>query len=377
MRGLAPVQAGLRRSRWVAAIVVLGYPFVVSAGQLSVGTTFTIYGIVGVSIVVLTGWAGQVSLGQFAFLAVGALTGGAVINNLHLPFFLALVAGSVTAAAVAVVVGLPALRLQGLYLAVTTLALAVAISSMFTSNNFLQNHLPGSVGRPNVLGLDMNTNPRAYFYFCVAMTGVTVYLAMRLRRSRTGRILIAMRDNERMAQAYGVNLVRSRLLAFAVSGGMAGFAGVLYAAQQRSITAGSYGPDLSVAMFLMAVLGGLGSVYAVLAGAIYFGVASTIYSGQVGQLLTGGLGVLVIMLFFPSGLGAIAYSLRDAWLRRIAQRYRIYVPSLAGDRIKRGEEALVPIVDPLTDEAVPTRYRIESRIGEFGRSQQLAKAWRY
>ena len=377
LRGLAPVQIGLRRAAWLAALVVAGYPFVVSAGQLSTGTTFTIYGIVGVSIVVLTGWAGQVSLGQFAFVAIGALTGGAVINNLHLPFALAILAGTVVSALTAVVVGLPALRLQGLYLAVTTLALAVAVSSAFISPHFLSNHLPGSVGRPDVLGLDMNTNPRAYFYFCVFMTALMVYLAMRLRRSRTGRILIAMRDNERMAQAYGVHLVRARLLAFALSGGMAGFAGVLYAAQQRSITAGSYGPDLSVAMFLMAVLGGLGSVYAVLAGAVYFGIASSIFSGQVGQLLTSGLGVLVIMLFFPAGLGAAAYSLRDAWLRRIAQRYRLYVPSLAGDRIKRGEEALIPIVEPVTDEQVPVRYRIDSRIDEFGRSQQLAKAWRY
>ena len=377
MRGLAPVQIGLRRAAWVAALLVAGYPFVVSAGQLSTGTTFAIYGIVGVSIVVLTGWAGQVSLGQFAFVAIGALTGGAVINNLHLPFAVAMLAGTVAAAATAVVVGLPALRLQGLYLAVTTLALAVAVSSMFISPHFLSNHLPGSVGRPDVLGLDMNTNPRAYFYFSVVMTGLMVYLAVRLRRSRTGRILIAMRDNERMAQAYGVHLVRARLMAFAISGGMAGFAGVLYAAQQRSITAGSYGPDLSVAMFLMAVLGGLGSVYAVLAGAVYFGIASSIFSGQVGQLLTSGLGVLIVMLFFPAGLGAVAYTVRDAWLRRIAQRYRLYVPSLAGDRIKRGEEALIPIVEPVTDEPVPTRYRIDSRIDEFGRSQQLAKAWRY
>ena len=377
MRGLAPVQAGLRRTRWLLALLVIGYPFVVSSGQLAVGTTFAIYGIVGVSIVILTGWAGQVSLGQFAFVAVGALTGGAVVHDLHLPFPLALLAGTVTAAAVAVVVGLPALRVQGLYLAVTTLALAVALSSAFGSINFLANHLPGTVGRPDVLGLDMNTNERAYFYFCVVMTALVVYLAMRLRRSRTGRILIAMRDNERMSQAYGVHLVRTRLLAFALSGGMAGFAGVLYAAQQRSVTAGSYGPDLSVAMFLMAVLGGLGSVYAVLAGAIYYGIASTIFAGQVGQLLTSGVGVLLVMLFFPAGLGAVAYSARDAWLRRIAQRYRIYVPSLAGDRIKRGEEALVPIVDPVIDEPVPVRYRIESRIGEMGRSQQLAKAWRY
>jgi branched-chain amino acid transport system permease protein len=325
----------------------------------------------------LTGWAGQVSLGQFAFVAVGALTGAWVIADAHLPFAVALVVGTVASALGAVVVGLPALRLQGLYLAVTTLALATMTGSLFDSPRFLQPHLPSQVGRPQLLGLDMNTNLRAYYYLCVVATAVAVYTAARLRRTRTARLLIAMRDNERMAQAYGINLVRTRLIAFALSGGMAGFAGVLYVVQQRAVSAGSYGPGLSVSMFLMAVLGGLGSVYADLDGAAYFAICATVFSGTLAALLTSGIGVLLVMLFFQAGLGAMGYSVRDAWLRRIAQRYRIYVPSLAGDRMKRGEEALVPIAAGVEREPLPEQYRVDSRISEFGRSQQLAKAWRY
>jgi branched-chain amino acid transport system permease protein len=377
LSGLPAVQTGVRRVGWVFALVLLGYPFVVSAGQLSLGTSFVIYAIVGVSIVILTGWAGQVSLGQFALVAVGALSGAWVIGELHLPFAVALVVGAVTSAAVAVVVGLPALRLQGLYLAVTTLALATMTSSAFGSERLLAKHLPSKVGRPQLLGIDMNTNPRAYYYLCVAATVVAVWTASRLRRTRTARLLIAMRDNERMAQAYGINLVRTRLLAFALSGAMAGFAGVLYVVQQRAVSGGSYGPDLSVAMFLMAVLGGLGSVYAVLAGAVYFALCATLFPGVLGTLLSSSVGVLLVMLFFPAGLGAMAYSVRDAWLRRVAQRYRIFVPSLAGDRMKRGEEALVPIAAGVERDGIPERFRQPSRISEFGRSQQLAKAWRY
>jgi branched-chain amino acid transport system permease protein len=223
----------------------------------------------------------------------------------------------------------------------------------------------------------MNTNPRAYFYLCVAFTALVVWVAVRLRGSRTGRLLIAMRDNERMAQAYGVHLVRARLLAFGVSGAMAGFAGVLYGVQQRAVSAGSYSPRLSISMFLMAVLGGLGSVYAVLAGAVYFGVMTMLFPSPIGQLLTAGLGVLVVMLFFPAGLGAVGYSMRDAWLRHIAQRHRLFVPSLAGNRMKRGEEALIPMTPPVTDEPASTEYVLDSQLAEFGRSQQLAKAWRY
>ncbi|HTL22798.1 MAG TPA: ABC transporter permease [Mycobacteriales bacterium] len=377
LQRLPAVQTGVRRARWVFGGLLLAYPFVVSPGQLSLGTTYVIYAIVGVSIVILTGWAGQVSLGQFALVAVGALTGAWVIGDLHLPFGLALVAGTVVSALVAVLVGLPALRLQGLYLAVTTLALATTTAGLIGSHRFLEPHLPSAVGRPQILGLDLNTNLRGYYYLCVAATALAVLTAARLRRTRTARLLIAMRDNERMAQAYGINLVRTRLIAFALSGGMAGFAGVLYVVQQRAVTAGSYGPQLSVSMFLMAVLGGLGSVYAVLAGAAYFAICATVVSGTLATLLTGGIGVLLVMLFFPAGLGAMGYSVRDAWLRRVAQRYRIYVPSLAGDRIKRGEEALVPIAAGTEREPLPERYRVPSRISEFGRSQQLAKAWRY
>ena len=130
-------------------------------------------------------------------------------------------------------------------------------------------------------------------------------------------------------------------------------------------------------MFLMAVIGGLGSVYAVLVGALYLGTVTVVLDNAAGQLLASSMGVLLILLFFPSGLGAMVFRARDAWLRRIALRNRIFVPTLLGDRLKEGEEARVPIAEPpaeLVD--VGTRYRLESNIGEQGASQ-LTKLWRY
>jgi hypothetical protein len=186
-----------------------------------------------------------------------------------------------------------------------------------------------------------------------------------------------MRDNERTAQSHGINLVRSRLTAFAVSGGLAGFAGVLYAFHQATVSAQAFGPEQSVQMFLMAVLGGLGSVYAVLVGAIYLATTTILIKDAWMQLLASSFGVLTILLFFPRGLGALVFRARDGWLRRIALRNRIFVPSLLGDRLLQGEEARVPIaerIDELDD--VPTLYRLESNIGEAGASQ-LTKLWRY
>ena len=373
LSSLPQVRAGVRRSLWVLALVVAAYPWVTSPSQTNLGAVYAMYGIVGISLVVLTGWAGQISLGQFGFVAIGAAVGGAVTANLGLPFPVALVLGSVAAGAVAVGIGLPALRIKGLFLAVTTLAFSVATSTWVLRFGWV----PDQVTRPAFLGFDSKTDERTYYYIALAGLALVIFLAQGLRRTRTGRILIAMRDNERTAQAYGVNLVRIRLTAFAISGIFAGFAGVLFAHHQNGVDAQSYGPEQSIQMFLMAVIGGLGSVYAVLVGALYLGTVTVVLDNAAGQLLASSVGVLLILLFFPSGLGAMVFQARDAWLRRIALRNRIFVPTLLGDRLKEGEEARVPIAPPPED-LVETgvRYRLDSNIGEQGASQ-LTKLWRY
>lgn len=373
LRSLPQVRLGLRRALWTLAVVVAAYPWVMSPSNTSLGSIYAIYGIVGVSLVVLTGWGGQISLGQFGFVAVGAAVGGYTTATLGLPFLAAVVTGSVAAAVAAVAVGLPALRIKGLFLAVTTLAFALTMSNWVLTWSVI----PAMVTRPELLWFDTKTDERSYYYLCVLGLAASIALVQRLRRTRTGRVLIGMRDNERAAQSYGINLMRTRLTAFAVSGALAGFAGVLYAHHQSAVAAEGFGPEQSIQMFLMAVIGGLGSVYAVIVGAIYLGTAGIVIDNAAGQLLVSGIGVLGILLFFPSGLGSMVFRARDAWLRRIALRNRIFVPTLLGDRLKEGEEALVPIVERLDEEGeVPAVYRQPSMIGDAGRSQ-LSKLWRY
>jgi branched-chain amino acid transport system permease protein len=185
-----------------------------------------------------------------------------------------------------------------------------------------------------------------------------------------------MRDNERAAQSFGLNLVRVRLATFAISGFLAALAGVLFAHHQREIDAQAFGPEQSITMFLMAVIGGLGSVSGVLLGAAYIG-AVRIFGNEAVQLLAGGAGVLVVLMFFPGGIGSLAYRLRDAWLRRVAIRYRVFVPSLLGDRrlVESARAPLVPKLTPTGDEvAVPVRYRMRSRIRTAGASQRT-RTW--
>jgi branched-chain amino acid transport system permease protein len=380
LASLPSVKAGVRRVQVIGAIVLVAYPWVMSPSQTNLGSLFAIYGIIVLSLVVLTGWGGQISLGQYGFVAVGAVVGGALTSRGHWPFLLALVAGSLAGTLIAVLVGLPALRIRGLFLALTTLALAVAVAAVGLNPNYVH-FLPKVVSRPRFLWVNME-DERAYYYFCLVCLLGAVAAAMSMRRSRTGRVLIAMRENERTAQSFGVNLVRTRLATFALSGFLAAFAGVLLAAHQHRVAATSFGPEASIQIFLMAVIGGLGSVPGALTGAIYLGVLNLAINNGVARQLGSGVLLLLLLLVFPGGLGAAVFRLRDSVLRRVAIRRRIHVPSLLGDYgFIGGQMARVPLAPKFApDGAVEDEgrwdFQLPSRIGVAGASQQSGR-WNF
>ncbi len=360
------------------AIAALAFPWVMSPSQTNRGSIFVIFGIVAASLVILTGWGGQVSLGQFAFVAVGAAVGGAVTAKLGWHFLIAVPIAGIVGAVVAIVVGLPALRLvRGLFLAVTTLGFAIVTATVVLNERFFGWLLPDSVERPKFFFVDTE-DERAFFYMSVVFLALAVAAVSSLRRTRTGRALIAMRDNEQAAQSFGLNLAAVRLQTFAISGFLAAVAGVLFAHHQHDVSARSFGPEESIAMFLMAVIGGLGSVAGALLGAVYVGV-TTIFGSPAIRVIATGAGVLVVLLFFPGGLGSVAYRLRDAWLRRVAIRNRIFAPSLVPDR-RLVESARVQLAPKFGDDGevatVPVRYRITSRIRTAGASQR-ERGWRF
>jgi branched-chain amino acid transport system permease protein len=377
---LPSVKSGIRRLRVLGVVALLAYPWIMSPGQTSLGSVFAIYGIVVLSLVVLTGWGGQISLGQFGFVAVGALVGGAAMMSAHWPFLLALLAGSVAGAGAAILVGLPALRIRGLFLALTTLAFAVAVSSILLNPAYV-GFIPDDVRRPRFLWIDLR-DERAFFYFCVVCLLLAVAAATSMRRSRTGRVLIAMRENERTAQSYGVNLVRTRLATFALSGFLAAFAGVLLAVHQQRVASTAFGAEQSIQIFLMAVIGGLGSVPGALTGAVYLGLLELFVKTAFWRQLFSGFGLLLLLLFFPGGLGAAVFRLRDAVLRRVAIRRRLHVPSLLGDYgFAGGTSVKVPLAprfgaDGNEDAQSRWRYELPSRIATAGASQQ-GRRWTF
>jgi len=360
LKGLPEV----RFARWallgaVAAFLVT-LPLWLDESRINLAAIIVIFGIIGVSLVVLTGWAGQVSLGQMGFAGVGAAVGGWVTYYTETDLSIALLAGGAAGALAAIVVGYPALRRRGLTLAVSTLAFALFVSSfllnqeLFGENGEPPGFLPGQwlpgfrIDRTPIFGrFDIESETRFYF-LCLVVLGLMLVVVRGVRRSRTGRVLIAIRENDSAARSYGINTTRTNLACFALSGFIAAVAGVLLVHQQTGLQVGAgnlYLPEESLRVFSMVVIGGLGSLPGVLLGAAYIWGTEYFLPGQWSFLATGA-GLLLILMVLPGGLGAVLYDTRDWLLRQIAKRRGLVVPSLLAD--VRVEE---PVPEPLVEEA--------------------------
>ncbi|MDX6273429.1 MAG: branched-chain amino acid transport system permease protein livM [Frankiales bacterium] len=343
LKGHPEVRRLRRRTAAVVALAVVLYPLLVPTGQVALGSQTMIVAIVGLSLLMLTGWGGLVSLGQFGLAGVGAWT-VAVLAGHGVSAVLALPAGALAAAVAAFLLGLPALRIRGLFLGVVTLAAAVAVSRLLLSPQYGGRYLPSDLARPSLFGLSVR-GERAFYVLALVALAASLAAVGGLRRSRTGRALIATRDNERAAVVFGVDLVRARLQVFAVSGALAGLAGGLLAYQEQAVDSASFGAEQSLGVFLIVVLGGLGSLAGPILGAA-FAAAVTLAPQQGVSVFAVPVAVLGVLLAYPGGLTQMVFSVRDSALRRIALRNRIVVPSLA-DRDHPGwtPEAKIPLAD--------------------------------
>ncbi len=314
---------------WLLAAALL-VPVILSSSQVYLAALVLIYAIVGMSLLVLTGWSGQISLGQFALAGFGGTTTALLYQRHGWDFLLATVAGMAVAALVALVIGLPALRIRGPFLAVTTLAFAVSASEYFLNAQYLPWFVQTNMDRPHLLGRIGLDEDWQMYYFCLAALVAVLAGVRQLRRSRTGRALIATRDNAAMAEAAKLDTTRIKLTAFVLSGAIAGLAGSLFVVHQNGVYTNSFGADISIVLFSMVVIGGLGSIPGVLLGAVYvFGTQYFLSGGY--QFLASGTGILLLLMFLPEGLGGLVYRVRDAWLRRVADRRGLVVPSLVAD----------------------------------------------
>jgi len=309
---------------WLVVVVAALLPLVLSVGNDFLMSQICIYAVIALSLTMLTGWAGQVSLGQFGLVAVGALV--AVHLGTSVPLPLVMLYGGAVTALVAIVVGLPALRMPGLFLAVTTLAFAIFMQTAVLAtpcitipgiDKTLCTGLPNPaytvVARPSLFGISLSSQ-RAFAWFSLVVLLLSVFILRVWRDKGVARRLVAVRDNELGAAALGIPVLRTKLLAFALSGFVAGYAGVCFAfaVGQLNNTDITFDPTTSFVIISMVVIGGLGSIPGAILGALYLeGLPAIFGSNQTIQFLTSGLGLVAFILYLPGGLAEVLHRFGD------------------------------------------------------------------
>ncbi len=278
---------------------------------------------------VLTGYAAQPSLGNAAFFGMGGYMLAWLTNDLNQPYWVGIIVAMLVSAVLGVIVGGPALRISGAYLAIATLGLVLLTGSLL-------NLWDTTTGRQSY---DLNSLPmfltddHALYFTVLAIVSLVLFAMYHLLRSRVGRAWIAIRDSESAAAAFGVYVTRYKLLAFVVSAILTGLSGALYATWGSTATSSMSSPDQTIAFLTMIVIGGLGSIAGSVLGAIFVGflplllgqLPSPLILGpvqvQISTLTTGvyGLLLLLALIFFPAGFSSLIERGRTMG-RRLMQR---------------------------------------------------------
>ena len=300
---------------WYGLLLLL-----VAAAPAALGTFYLgelnlvmIYAIAGVGLMLLVGYTGQVSLGHAAFLAIGAYTHSLLLGA-GLPFLLSILAAVLVSALVGAGVGWIALRMTGIYLAIATLAFAMLTEQTISRAEWLTGGFRGlAVPQPSLFGMPLTEGWQRY-YLTLALLVVTLLMALNILRSSTGRAMVAIRDSEISAESVGINLAVYKTLAFALSAGITGLAGALFAHRLGYLSPDAFTFLISLQLLLMVVVGGVGSMRGVIYGALFIGflpqllaIARDTLPPQIAQapgLEPGifGLILVLVILFEPQGI---------------------------------------------------------------------------
>ncbi len=315
----------------------------------AVTTTF-IAATICLSLVVVTGYAGQLSLAQYALAGVGAYvaarvaSGGELIGLFslgQLDFGVAVLLGVLFTVPVGLLVGLPALRTRGVNLAIATLGLALLIERVVLANPEYTGGFEGTVvPRPEIFGIDIDpiTSPRRYAVFCLAAFAVAALAVANLRRGRSGRRLVAVRTNERAAASLGISVIGAKLYAFGLAAAIAGLGGILLAFRSRTVLFAPYNVFNSIQVVIQSVLGGIGFIGGALfggaiaiGGALSYTLNELIDVDDVMVIMLSGLFLILNLILFPDGVAAqIARDFRRVAARvaRLARRPAPPMPAL-------------------------------------------------
>ena len=352
---------GIVRPSWAVLLTVGAFAFAAfsPAGWVDALTTTAAVGVILLSLVVVTGFTGQLSLAQFALAGMGAWIAARLVADYDVPFELAALAGIAGAVPIGVLVGLPALRTRGVNLAVATLGLALLLESQVLANDARTGGVLGTeIGSPSFLGINLDTfdHPGRYAALAVVMFLLAFLLVANLRRSRTGRRLVAVRTNERAAAALGVSVLGAKLYAFGLAAALAALGGIMIAFRRPTVTFyPTFAAFESIFVVLYAVIGGIGfPLGAVLGAGLAPGTIGARVFSLVGEdvddlfRLFGGLLLVTVLLQDPDGLVSlyrklvvrVAGHVKPAW-----QLTRRSTPALSDDKWVRRPPATLEIRD--------------------------------
>lgn len=313
----------------VSIVAAALLPLVLNESRTFAAANLAALALVVISVVVLTGWAGEITLGQMGFAGMGAVLCGVATLTWQLDFALVLPLAGLVAAVAALIVGLPSLRFRGLLPAATTLAFALAATGYLLDPNQFHWIRTDRIERRPFLATFGLTGSTA-MYECTLFVLVVCLVGVRgIHRSHLGRAIRAVRDGDQSAASYGVSPTWSKLTAYAISGFLAGVGGALIAYVNQGYDPSAFIPTESLTVFTAAVIGGVGTLIGAIAGALYFNGARWLLSGY-WQLLPTAVGVLVVLLFLPGGFGGVLYKVRDRVLRKLAGDLDVF-----GDHVDR------------------------------------------
>jgi len=317
----------------VVAATALLIGFVFPTSWVLAFTVSFIVAIMLLSVVLLTGYAGQISLAQFTIGGLGALFAARLVQA-HWPFVAALVLAVVLTAGVGVVLGLPALRTRGVNLAIVTVSLAAGVVSVvFTNSKYMGGAAGTPIGSVNLLGIPIDNidHPRIYSTLCLGALVLAAIFVCNIRRTSVGRRLLAVRTNERAAASLGVNVFESKLYAFAVAAGLAGLAGILYGFRGSTVVYTDFDAFHSITVVMLATVGGIGYVVGatlgstLAAGGVGVIISEAIVGGNADQwlALVGGALLLLLLMQDADGMARKNVEMVEAvtgWLRRLILR---------------------------------------------------------
>jgi branched-chain amino acid transport system permease protein len=267
---LALVQTRAERIGLAIFVVILaGFPFVASPFALDLACQVFLASVGALSLMLLTGYAGQISLGHAGLIAAGAFTTGILAREIHAPFWITLPASAVTGIVLGFVFGLPSLRLRGLYLAVSTLALHFVVIYLGGEYETKRGFSTGILVEPPSLAGFKLSGGRFWYFVLLAAAALSLLICINLLRSRSGRAFRAVHARETVAEALGISIASTKLLAFVISSAMTSVAGCLFAYYRGFVSVEAFDLFLSIQYVAMIIIGGMGSLLGAILGAIF------------------------------------------------------------------------------------------------------------